>query len=96
MRPCGNGATNLDSSMPSHPIVFENVKFFNRSTERYIPFEGSRQITDLHMIPSKGDFVRVDDSESEFIVLDRHFKFQGGTCSVQVDIQPAGDFRPLT
>ena len=82
--------------MPSDAIVLDSVRFFDRSTERYIRTEEKRKIMDLNIIPSKGDFVRVDDSETEYVVLDRHFKFQGGVCTVKVDVQPADNFRPLT
>ena len=76
--------------MQEKSIVFDSVRFFDRSSEELVHIEGACQIKDPTMIPAKGDFVRFGPAEREFIVLDRHFHYLHGACSVLVNIQPAG------
>lgn len=75
--------------MPIEPTVFDSVRFWDLASERLIPIEGQRQIIDPAMIPLRGEFVRFEGVEGEFVVMDRHFEFRHGICSVLVNIQPA-------
>lgn len=73
--------------MTDRPIVFDSVRFWDLASETYISTGGN--ITDPSMIPVRGDFVRLGDSEKEFLVMNRYFHFAGGICSVRVTVQPA-------
>lgn len=77
--------------MPSESILLDGVRFYDCFNERNITVEGSRQITDVAMIPSRGDYVKFGYSGEEFIVLDRRFHFVlGGVVNVVVNVQPSG------
>lgn len=75
--------------MPIEPIVLDSVRFFDISTGSNLPLEGTRQITDLAMIPLRGDFVRIGQLDRQFIVVDRRFHFSHGAFFMVVNVQPA-------
>ena len=76
--------------MPIEPLVFDSVRFFDLASERPISIPGARQISDPAMIPLRGEYVRFEGVEGEFVVVDRHFEFRRGICSVLVNLQPTG------
>lgn len=70
-------------------MVFDSVRFWDCASERLIATDGFRDITNPAMIPLRGDCVRFESMDGEFIVIDRHFEFRIGICSVLVNVQPA-------
>ena len=75
--------------MPNKITTFDSVRFWNLASESFISLPGDYQVSDPAMIPTRGEFVRFEGVEGEFVVMDRHFEFRLGICSVLVHIQPA-------
>lgn len=75
--------------MSNKTVSFDGVRFWNLASESFVSLPGDYQVPDPSMIPMRGEFVKFEGVEGEFIVMQRHFEFRLSTCSVLVHIQPA-------
>lgn len=76
--------------MPNKSVNFDSVRFWDLASEQFLSLPGDYQVSDPAMIPWRGEYVRFEGVEGEFVVIDRHFEFRLGVCSVLVNVQPAG------